>query len=521
MAADAETVKSSLVYAVISPEETFYVYQKDDSASQNAPQEITECSTSENVSTSDLQSSSGDNLSTISKIDAEIVVSDVVAEISNQEDTWVSNPEPGRGSWVTTLADDQNRSQGKKSDLTVLAIGDPHFEVSNIKESKEMSDEIIALVKERKPDLIVCLGDILDRHETIHVAPLTHSIKFLYRLEQLAPLYVVIGNHDRPNNSDFLSDQHPFNAVKVWKNTTIVDKVVDTNIKGHRFIFVPYVPPGRFEEALSTINNPIDGTAAFFAHQEFFGAQMGAIVSREGDKWPHINPLVISGHIHDYGRPQPNIIYTGTPMQHAFGDREDKTVSWFTFYGDKELVDESTSEPYHEPTDDLWDEERIELKLTKRTIVYLKSDQVMAWQPPQGKLVKTVIRGTSSEIKATMKLQYVKELVKLGVKVVYKTIEAGSEEIKDLSLIMPQVPYLQKLGQVVDTDPGQKAWFEKLFGGIDTSATSSTSQSPILKLTQGVNTLQLSPSQPQLQSLQVQNSTDLVSQTGGLKLVIN
>ena len=111
-----------------------------------------------------------------------------------------------------------NLPYNSETDLKVLTIGDPHFKVSNVPESEAMTKNLIEIAKQMKPDLIVCLGDILDRHETIHVTPLTLSIQFLEELEQIAPLYTIIGNHDRPNNSDFMSDQHPFNALKQWKN---------------------------------------------------------------------------------------------------------------------------------------------------------------------------------------------------------------------------------------------------------------------------------------------------------------
>lgn len=418
-------------------------------------------------------------------------------------------------------------SSNDRQEIKVLTIGDPHFKVSNIKECEEMIEKIVQIAKEKKPDFIVCLGDILDRHETIHVSPLTLSIKFLSRLEQIAKLYVIIGNHDRPNNSDFLSNQHPFNAVKEWKNTIVVDKAIKDTIKGHRFVFVPYVPPGRFLEAIDTLipkpeksddvflkeqmeeqmieerekslndkpflnfikamiihndlelpnslkpdfkakkenkivdidDNFINSITSFFGHQEFFGAHMGVIISQTGDKWSHEYPLVISGHIHDYDRPQNNIVYTGTPMQHSFGDREDKTISLFTFFSNKK-----------------WTEERLNLNLPKRSIVYLDPKNVITWIPPEGKLIKVIIKGTSSEIKATMKLQYIKQLIKKGIKVVYKTLDEGESEIRDISKITPQIPYLQKLYQTVSPDKNQVDWFNKLFGSISnpTSISNST-----------------------------------------------
>ncbi len=37
----------------------------------------------------------------------------------------------------------------------------------------------------------------------------------------------------------------------------------------------------------------------------------------------HSFPLVISGHIHSEQRPQKNIFYPGSVIQHAFGESED------------------------------------------------------------------------------------------------------------------------------------------------------------------------------------------------------
>lgn len=80
--------------------------------------------------------------------------------------------------------------------LKVLFIGDVHFKVNNVKESDEMSRKIIELIKERKPDITIVLGDILDRHETIHSTPLCLANDFLLKISELVPLYVLIGNHD-------------------------------------------------------------------------------------------------------------------------------------------------------------------------------------------------------------------------------------------------------------------------------------------------------------------------------------
>lgn len=364
-------------------------------------------------------------------------------------------------------------------ELKILTIGDPHFKVSNVVESEEMVKKILQISQEKKPDFIVCLGDILNNHENIHVVPLSSSIDFLYKLSQNFPLFVIIGNHDRPNNSDFLSQKHPFTSLAMWNNTTIIDRTKVFYFKEKfKFIFVPYVFPGKFYNALYFLKDPkiiekkkeniindndikeiLKDTTAVFAHQEFFSAKLGPIISQCGDKWPTNYPLIISGHIHDYQRIQNNIVYTGSPMQHAFGDRDDKTISFFTF----KLDDKNNM---------TWEEERIDLQLTKKIIEYLSPDEILTYIPPENKQIKIVISGSSAEIKATMKLLYVKELEKKGIKIVYKTIPNSSDTVLENSatnnfLVTSKLSYLQKLYQKIELMEGQKYWFEQLFGVIE------------------------------------------------------
>lgn len=308
-----------------------------------------------------------------------------------------------------------------------LTIGDPHFKSSNVPESKEMIQKICNKIKELDPDFVVCLGDILHTHEKIHIEPLCLATSFLLKMAELKPTYLIIGNHDRPNNSDFLTDKHAFNGLKGHNNLYIVDTTEEHVIQNHRFIFVPYVYPGRFMEALNKLENPLTNVTSIFAHQEFLNAKMGAICSKSGDPWSLSNPLVISGHVHEYDHLQKNIIYTGTPMQHSFGEREDKTISYFTFNEDSS-----------------WKEERIDLGLIKRKIIRIKvSDFKDNWQPPTNYLLKLIFYGNTAELKAIMKHPRISELQKQKILIAYK--EHGKSLTSPLKKPKPREKYLTAL----------------------------------------------------------------------------
>lgn len=287
--------------------------------------------------------------------------------------------------------------------IRIFVIGDPHFKTNNVEECNLMCNEIIQLLDELRPDAVVCLGDVLDRHETIHVGPFLRSINFFEEIAKKYRLYILIGNHDRPSNQVFMTDEHPFTALKLWKNTTIVDRTIVDTICNQSFAFVPYVPPGRFMEALSGVE--MQHIQAIFAHQEFYGAKMGATESLIGDKWNSAYPLVISGHIHDYDHLQSNIIYTGTPIQHAYGDQDNKGVFLFVFDGENKT----------------WEKKMFALNIPKKKIVKIHCSEASYLKNLDPKShYKIIISGTPEEIKS-LKLGSMLSKIK-RYKIVYKTI---------------------------------------------------------------------------------------------------
>ena len=298
--------------------------------------------------------------------------------------------------------------------VKIFVIGDPHFKTNNVEETNEMSQKILYHIQRTNPDAVVCLGDVLDRHETIHVGPLQRSIDLFQKIAVEYPLFILIGNHDRPSNQVFLTEEHPFTALKLWKNTTIVDKVVEGNVKGVSFLFVPYVPPGRFQEAIETLvsMDQIQKYQCIFAHQEFKGAKMGIVESVVGDVWDESYPLVVSGHIHDFDELGSNIIYTGTPIQHAFGDNEDKGVFLFEFQDGAVY-------------------EKIDLQLPKKKIVKISCSEITSLKNLNPKYYyKIEISGTPEELKAIKLGPFLQMLPKS--KIVYKTISTTKPSLMNL-----------------------------------------------------------------------------------------
>jgi len=286
---------------------------------------------------------------------------------------------------------------------TVLFIGDPHIQVSNTPEVNMFIERMTNLAQDKKPDLIVIAGDLLHTHERLHTLALNKAYELVNNMRAISKTYILVGNHDMCNNQQFLTENHWMNGMKEWDNVVIVDTVLTETINNEKFFFVPYVPPGRFVEALETNGDNWDDAACIFAHQEFSGCKMGAIVSVEGDKWPLTNPHVISGHIHSRQLPQENVYYTGSAMQHAFGESEKNIIAYLTFNGMT------------------YERDEINLELPRKKIVYMDVDSISDYVAPDTEdKIKVTVSGGYEEFKALKKTKKYKKLVEKGVKITFK-----------------------------------------------------------------------------------------------------
>lgn len=225
--------------------------------------------------------------------------------------------------------------------LKILCIGDLHIQPKNLSDVDSFLQELKLHLQSIKYDLIIILGDTLHTHEKVYTLALNKALEYFTLCYKHALTYVLIGNHDYINNSQFLSENHPFISFKyISDKLIIVNNVVSLVKEGLKLLFLPYVPDGRFMEALllnSTIN--FKEYDIIFAHQLFDNVKMGAIMTYGVEEWKTDYPLVISGHIHNKQRPQDNLHYTGSSLQHSYGENGDKSISCYTInYQTKEII---------------------------------------------------------------------------------------------------------------------------------------------------------------------------------------
>lgn len=312
-----------------------------------------------------------------------------------------------------------------------IAIGDPHFRTEALDLVDKFIEQTLQCVREERPDFVVCLGDTLHCHEKLHTSPLNKAVRFFKDISELCDMFVCVGNHDMQDNTQFLTNKHWLNCLKGHPNIYVADKV----LMKYNCVFVPYVPNGRFAEALNGSDVDWMDADVIFAHQEFFGCKMGAIESTDGDKWDESWPVVITGHVHERQTPQPNVIYPGSSVPTAFGDSTKKGLLISTTINPKE----------HEYF-------ILNLPVKKTVKVDLKKKKVPKLETNDDEEIRAIIEGDQAEIEIFKESETFKEMERKGVKVVLRPKLESIDEDRKQSL---DVPFAHEIiNYIADESPG-------------------------------------------------------------------
>lgn len=212
----------------------------------------------------------------------------------------------------------------------VLLFGDLHLRKGHLVQGQECCRALVETSKKVKPDLIVLLGDVLHTHEMVYVKALKLFEGLLEQLRNIAPVRVLVGNHDFTSASENQSTEHPLGSFKKWAKVKIIDHAMldDFFIKhGYRLLLTPYIPYGGhfiaemdrlLESASGGYATTGDVETLILAHQPF------SPLDPKAEHWPLDYPMVFSGHIHDRRSLQENVYYVGSSSQVAMDELPDK-----------------------------------------------------------------------------------------------------------------------------------------------------------------------------------------------------
>lgn len=242
--------------------------------------------------------------------------------------------------------------------MTLLVIGDLHFQEKDPQLYILFTKKVEEWLSTKDYIGVVLLGDIQHKFKTVDRVAQTLVCELFKTITRFTRLYVLVGNHDYDNGAQFLSENHTLVPFKEWPNIEIIDSPKVFQINGQDILMVPYVPKGRFLEAIENIDTKYK---LVLAHQEFMGSLMGPYPSIDGDLWSDKFPIVLSGHAHTRHNVG-NVWYVGMPYDDGWDESCKRYVA--------EIVLEKKIKINFIPT-----------KMPRKIFEKLTYEEALAWAP--------------------------------------------------------------------------------------------------------------------------------------------
>lgn len=270
----------------------------------------------------------------------------------------------------------------------IMLIGDIHFQSQSYEQGEEFIEKCLNTLDRYKPKMVVLMGDILDTFGDSKQSPFNQCYNFIDKItsrDWCLALFIIMGNHDLMNNTQFLSDKHFFNPYKKWPKVVVVDIPIhltfqaDTS-KDRNIVMCPYVYKGRFKEALDRAgtyytlsendglvflkdkHDKVDYSTVhiIMCHQEFKGVKYGNTISSDGDALTkNLKKIqIITGHIHEKFSME-NIRGIGSARQVKFDEPPNKSIVSLSF-----------SDEYYDPKKEEYID--TEINLFKEVDLHLK-----------------------------------------------------------------------------------------------------------------------------------------------------
>ncbi|KAF0853111.1 conserved mitochondrial MPP superfamily/AAA_23/ABC_ATPase domains-containing protein [Andalucia godoyi] len=250
------------------------------------------------------------------------------------------------------------------SNLKWGLVSDIHFDERVLDRVAECGEWVVETFRLQTVSHIFVCGDVLNTRDSVHIGALNEAMKWIADLSRVAPVSVILGNHDthlRDSGSISSLDaiaqfQNHLARTRLYKEPSIV--VID----GVQCAMLPYAlrddALARFVHAHFP-DAESKRRAVAFAHAEIPGAKISrrvdvsrllssaeisythrlledhraletgpAEVSQEkpaSQRGHYLDgfKMAFSGHFHVHQCVRPEIMYVGAPLQHHFGDAGD------------------------------------------------------------------------------------------------------------------------------------------------------------------------------------------------------
>lgn len=268
--------------------------------------------------------------------------------------------------------------------MRAFVLGDLHYGVHPltldifIDITEEFFDvEFIPYLKSnlRSDDIIIQLGDVFDNRTSVNIKALTLARNRFKQLSELAPVHVIVGNHDMYQERSRV--YHSLNIIQ-HDNVTIYSEPTSLNIGSKSVLMLPYFNNPKEQKEVMENYGEHD---LLLAHTDLYGARYGTSKSDTSEKGLRIEDyekykLIMSGHIH-IRQNISNFMYTGTPYHLSRKDTgNDKGFHILDFDTLKyEFVKNNTSPEYKTiQIQELSDFDKIDVAIDRNDWVDVKVD---------------------------------------------------------------------------------------------------------------------------------------------------
>lgn len=213
----------------------------------------------------------------------------------------------------------------------IAMICDTHWGVRNdspifLDYFKKCVDEFfLPIIKEQNVDIIIHLGDLVDRRKYININTAYRLRKdFLDPIDSLnIPTYIIAGNHD-----EYYKDTHKINALYEmvglrYDNIITYVTPVEAEFSGCKILLLPWIMKDNEAETIELIQNTTATICMGHLELEGFEFYKGQ-VSDHGQSSSLFDRFdsVYSGHYH-HRSSRGNITYLGAFSEHIWSDYND------------------------------------------------------------------------------------------------------------------------------------------------------------------------------------------------------
>ncbi|KAF8456093.1 hypothetical protein BDZ91DRAFT_745687 [Kalaharituber pfeilii] len=223
-------------------------------------------------------------------------------------------------------------------------FSDLHFQPDDLPRIIATSNWILDTFRANGVSQIICLGDVINTREHVHVQALSSAIRFFDELASIAPVHIVLGNHDMNlKHSARVSSLDVFSIEALRSGWSLYREWEQREIEGYPCLMVPWVENhSEVVQKLVEMDDMMKGRSLLFGHLAVSGAIQQPsvpVTSRYRCYSGVLKGRYLSGfrgaylgHFHHHQElggdsgdgAGGGVWYVGAPMQHHFGDKSDE-----------------------------------------------------------------------------------------------------------------------------------------------------------------------------------------------------